>query len=185
MSLPEIIAVHEWVAQPDHHAMKRERQGAFLDAISQFPGITRACHAVGVSPRTFYGSWVKDAAFKYAFDIAVQMGKDKFEELQRERAEKGWDEPKFGSKVVDFRKVGGRKIPIVETTVVGSIHRFSERLAERFLEADSPEKFARKPQTEVSVNVEIITAKLAEGRRRAAESHDALPTQPALGPATP
>jgi len=68
--------------------------------------IVKACELVGVSRRTIYGLTKNDEDFKFAYDMALQVYRERLECEIHRRAVDGWDEPVFyrGSECGTIRK---------------------------------------------------------------------------------
>jgi len=93
-----------------------------------FGNVTKAAAAAGLNPWTHY-EWLKtDEAYKTAFAQSTEIARGRRKSAAIERAFEGTLEP---------RTVAGEKV---------MVRVFSDRLAERFLEADFPDEFSRNMQ---------------------------------------
>ncbi len=103
----------------------------FLRELGAWANISRACKRAGVRRSTAYEARETDAAFKAAWDEALEIGCDALEEEAWRRATKGTDEGVF------YR---GRK--------VAKLIKYSDVLLIFLLKAHRPEKFRETIRTE-------------------------------------
>ncbi len=120
------------------------QQAAFLTALAETGVITYACQAAEVG-RTTQWEWRQASAeFRARFDEAMEEARDKIELEAHRRAVDGWEEPVFGltQEVVECGD-GKRKVVSI-TAEVGRVRKYSDRLLERLLEGNKPEKYNKK-----------------------------------------
>lgn len=108
---------------------KQFNQEAFLAAYeTSFGNVTKSAAAANLNPWTHY-EWLKtDPDYAAAFEQSRELARQARKSAAIERAFEGTLEP---------RTVAGERV---------MVRVFSDRLAERFLEADFPEEFSRHAQ---------------------------------------
>jgi hypothetical protein len=108
---------------------------AFLAALAQHGNKTLAAEQAGIDRKSIYLARELDAAFKQAWDEALDQAADRLEAEAFRRAHDGWEEPVFGSM--------GAGLGSGE---VGSIRRFDSTLLIFLLKGARPDKFRERHQ---------------------------------------
>lgn len=110
-----------------------ERKMAFLAALATTCNITKACKAVDISRQTVYDERDEDPAFAEAWEKALERGADVLEDMAKERAFDGVDEPVF-----------------YQGDVSGTVKRYSDTLAVLLLKGAKPNKYATVNKNEMT-----------------------------------
>lgn len=129
------------------HEAKRAK---FLAAYAELGSITAAAKKLGMDRSAHY-QWLDDSAYMIDFAKANRLAVEGLEAEARRRAVDGFEVPVFQ---------GGKKI--------GTQRTYSDRLLEKLLEANAPEKYREKlPYDDETINL-LIASELARiaGRRK-------------------
>ena len=133
-----------------------KRISAFLVALGRTGNMFEACKAGKIS-RTFPDYYAKRSpSFARRMSSALENAKDRLETEARRRAVEGWDDPVFGKS-----KDG-------DTTQIGTIRRYSDKLLETLLKGAKPNKYASlHGKVEITHQHTIdLTDRLNEARKR-------------------
>lgn len=126
---------------------KRER---FLEYLSDHANVSLACKEIGHPRATLYLARERDAAFKEAWDDALDVGVAILEKEVRRRALEGCDEPVF-----------------YQGIECGVVRKYSDTLAIFLLKAHRPEMYRERHQVEHSGEVRggvlVVPSTLAPG----------------------
>ena len=116
-----------------HHRLKKitpERLQKFIEALASNGGFaSRACEVVGLSRHALYKFRRENKEFAAAWDIAVTIGADLFEEECMRRAFDGVDEPVF-----------------YQGDVCGHVRKYSDHLAGLILRGSKPDKYRERQE---------------------------------------
>lgn len=119
-----------------------EKKKAFLSSLSEFPSVSIAARAVGISLTTIYKHRYKDADFASAWDIAIDIGFNILESEAIRRAVLGVKEPVY-----------------YKGDVVGEITKYSDSLLMFLLKGRRREVYGEKTADEAadtSVTIRVI-----------------------------
>lgn len=125
-----------------------KQQAAFLAALEETANVTESCRVAKVPRRTVYDWRDADAAFRAAWDAALELGVDALEDEVTRRAFSGVDEPVF-----------------YQGAECGVVRKYSDTLAIFLLKARRPERFKDRAEIEHSGTVGLGD-RLARARAR-------------------
>lgn len=109
----------------------------FLGELAQWPNVSRACRIAGVSRQSAYRHRGEFPDFASAWDDALEIGLDRWEEETARRAFEGVDKP-----------------IVYQGEVTGTFKEYSDTLAVTMLKAHRPEKY--KERSEVKTDGELV-----------------------------
>jgi len=110
----------------------------FIEMLRRAPNVRLACEAAAIGRRTAYTHRERYRAFKQAWDTAIEDSVDLLEAAAFQRATQGTEEPVF------MRDADNKPIQ------VGTIRRYSDRMAEILLKRFRPEKYRERVDSQVS-----------------------------------
>ena len=129
--------------------LTKQKKEQFLGVIRETANVRLAARACGMSRTNLYNERERDPDFAAAWDEAVEDAVDKLEAEAWRRALEGFEEPVFQR---------GEQ--------VGTVRKYSDRLMERLLEANRPQKYKTRYGFDVQQNgqmrVEIVSYKDVE-----------------------
>lgn len=111
---------------PQRARVRKRWQKAFLEELRLTGIVASACMLAGVGRSTVYERRESDAAFKQAWDDAIEESADWLEKEARRRAEEGTLKPVY-----------------FKGELVGFIREYSDSLMALLLQANRPEKFRK------------------------------------------
>jgi hypothetical protein len=103
---PEILAFAPVPTAPRHDGWTPDRQRRFVEALYHLGQVAAACRAVGLSPASAYKLRGRGDAggFAAAWDLALEMGRDRVFERAMDRAMNGYVRPvRYRGEVVAMR----------------------------------------------------------------------------------
>ena len=144
--------------------MESPRLHAFLEAIREYPNITRAAKAARIKRSAHYERYKRDKAYAVLFDDAWRAGVGRVRDVAMDRILHGIEEPVIyqGRYQVQKVEVRGKKVERLVT-----VRKFPERLHMAVLRGEMPETYNRqKIELEHSGTVTAVIQRLQAARRR-------------------
>ena len=126
------------VTQARAGQMDNEWWPVFLDELSQWPNVSRACRKAGISRVTAYRHKADYQDFNEAWENAIETGLDKWEEEAARRAFEGVDKP-----------------VIYQGEITDTFKEYSDTLAVTMLKAHRPEKYRERSEVKTDGNLTI------------------------------
>lgn len=124
--------------------IRHQKKRAFLAAYAECGTVTHAAEYAGISRDTHY-EWLKDDAYRQAFEEAYEEAIEHLEVEARRRAASGVDEPVF--------YLGQQ---------VGAVRKYSDNLLMFLLKAARPERYKDRQHHTVDVNIRKRAEQIAE-----------------------
>jgi len=117
----------------------RQAKVKYLMFLSRFGLRTKAAAYAGVSAQTVVNARKEDPRFDEAVTEAVQIYNEELEMAALRRAVDGWEEPVYQ-----------------RGDLVGTVHKYSDRLLEMMLRANNREKFGDQIRQDINVNSGVL-----------------------------
>lgn len=133
------LPVHQQAHRKAHLEFTDERKVKFLTFLAKFGLRMRAAQYAGVSYATACNHKNADKDFAAAWNEAAELFTEGLENEALKRAIDGWDEPVYQ-----------------KGELVGTIHRYSERMMEILLKANLPQKYRENIKLDANVTGGVL-----------------------------